>query len=193
MHRLCLAILLCTQLLVGGALAAEETPAATAAATPPAETTNAEENAMISADFSNAPTNINSDTLILKSKAQTFTYKDNVVVTQGDLKITSDVLNGTYDENNEIVHLTAEGTVVITKGPAIRATGKKAHYVKASETMTLTGSPEVTQEGSTLAADKIVFFLKEDRSTAEGNVRVKMVQDKKEKDGTMKNIKSALK
>lgn len=136
-----------------------------------------EENSLMSADFQNEPTHIKSESLTLKSKARLFTYTGNVVVTQGELRITSDKLDGTYDEQNEIVSLTAEGSVIITKGEGIRSTGKKAHYVKATETMTLTGNPEVLQNNSILSADKIVIFLKEDRSTAEGNVRVKLASE----------------
>lgn len=126
-------------------------------------------------DFEALPTFITSNSLLLKSDQRVFTYTGSVVVKHGDMTLTSDTLEGTYDDQNQIKQLIANSNVVITKGPDIRATSQHALYDKASETVTLTQNPALEQKGSTLEADKVLVFLKENRSTAEGSVRVKLL------------------
>lgn len=126
-------------------------------------------------DFEALPTFITSDSLLLKSDQRIFTYTGNVVVKHGDMTLTSDTLEGTYDDQNHLRQLIANSNVVITKGPDIRATSQYALYDKATETVTLTKNPALEQKGSTLEADKVLVFLKENRSTAEGSVRVKLL------------------
>lgn len=125
--------------------------------------------------FSDAPTNISSDTLILRNNDRVFVYSGNVKVTQGDMTLTSKSLEGLYSEKNEIQRMIAKDDVVITKGE-IKATGGKALYESATNTVLLTESPQVEQKGSLLTADRIRVFLDEDRSQAEGQVRVTLVK-----------------
>ncbi len=127
-------------------------------------------------DFGNLPTYVKSDTLTLKSEERTFVYSGNVEVRQGDMILTSSSLEGKYTENNQIDQLLALTNVVVTKGDTIRATGERAVYDAPSSTVTLTENPELQQDGSVLTADVIKIFLKENRSTAEGTVRVKLVK-----------------
>jgi lipopolysaccharide transport protein LptA len=108
-------------------------------------------------------------------------------VEQGDFTLTSDSLVGHYDEKNQIQDLVATGNVIIIRGDSVRATGERAEYLQATETITLTESPELQQDDSVLTADTIKIFLNEDRSTAEGNVRVKLVEDKEKKQGKKKS------
>lgn len=128
----------------------------------------------------NLPTYIKSDSLTLKSEERTFVYSGNVEVKQGDLTLTSDFLDGKYDENNKIQQLLARQNVIIIKGENIRAHGEKAVFEAATETVVITDNPELQQNGSVLTADLIRVFLKENRSTAEGAVRVKLVNEDKE-------------
>ena len=92
--------------------------------------------------------------------------------------MTADRLNGKYNDGQGIDELTAMEKVVITKGSTIKARSNKAVYDKKSETMLLTDNPEVTQEDSILTADLVRIFLKENKSLAEGNVRVKLIPKK---------------
>ena len=121
-------------------------------------------------------------------------YSGNVEVKQGDMTLTSDLLEGKYDASNKIEELIAKQNVVIIKGEDIRAHGQRATYNAAEETLLLTENPELQQNGSVLTADLITIFLKENRSTAEGSVRVKLINEEK---GTRKqsnlDVKSALK
>lgn len=124
----------------------------------------------------NEPTYIKSNTLKLEAKPRVFTYEGSVEVKNGDLLIYCESLVGTYSEKNEIEQLTATRNVVIHKGEKLHGTGQRAVYSRANETVVLTENPELQQEGSVLSADKITMFLKDDRSAAEGNVRVKVVK-----------------
>jgi lipopolysaccharide export system protein LptA len=126
-------------------------------------------------DFGKLPTNITSDSLVLRSKDRVFVYQGNVVVTQGDMKLIAKTLEGTYNELNQIEKMIAKGEVEITKQD-ITATCQKALYDAVSTTVTLTENPQLEQEDSVLTADKIKIFLNENRSQAEGNVRVTLIK-----------------
>jgi lipopolysaccharide transport protein LptA len=131
-------------------------------------------------EMSKLPTFIKSSSLVLKGNDRVFAYEGGVEVRQGDLTLTAASLEGKYTEKNQIDQLTAKDNVVIVKGENIRATGERAIFENATQTITLTNNPELQQEGSVLTADTIKIFLEENRSVAEGNVRVKLV--KKEAD-----------
>ena len=122
------------------------------------------------------PTYIKSNQLELNTQARTFTYSGNVEVRHGDMTLTCDFLDGNYNESNKIQQLAARSNVIITKGDTIRATGAKAIYDAAQELVTLTDSPELQQDQSVLTADAIKIFLKDNRSVADGTVRVKMIK-----------------
>jgi len=134
-----------------------------------------EASGLLTADFGGAPTFISSDSLVLQSQARLLEYQGAVEVIHGDLNLKCDVLQVVYDENNKIEELIALKNVFITKGPNIRARGEKAVYEETEETLTLTENPELQQDGSVLTADLIRIFLAEDRSVAEGEVRVKLL------------------
>lgn len=125
---------------------------------------------------SKEPTYIEAESLTLNQKDKKFVYQGKVKVTQGEMTITTDNLEGIYNDNNEIQTLNALKNVVIIKGEALRATGDKAVYDAKTEIVTLTGNPEVTEGESQLLADVIKLFIAEDRSEAEGNVRMKLVK-----------------
>jgi lipopolysaccharide export system protein LptA len=91
------------------------------------------------------------------------------------MKLTSRLIEGSYTEANEIQKIVARGDVVITK-QEIRATGQTAVYDAVGGVVTLTDNPQVQQGESVLVADRIKIYLKEDRSQAEGNVRVTFVK-----------------
>jgi lipopolysaccharide export system protein LptA len=130
---------------------------------------------------SNDPVYIKSDTLTLDSKSRVFTYEDNVEVVRGEVSITSDRVIGTYDENNQLQKVVCEDNVVVTKGQTLRASANRAVYTLSKKTIELTEAPELARDANVLFADKITIYVEEDRSEAEGNVRVKVI--KPEDDG----------
>lgn len=123
-----------------------------------------------------SPLNIKSDTLELNSKDHIFIYKGNVELTRDDMKVNSKRLEGRYDEENRMQTVLCIGDVVITKGPSIKATSNRALYKVASSIVELTEGPELYRDGNILIADKVTIFLNEERSEAEGNVRVKVTK-----------------
>ena len=143
----------------------------------PTESTSVFDQQAYGDDFSKLPTKITSDTLSLNAKQRIFIYKGNVTVEQGDMRLISKTLEGSYGEDNRIQKLIAKGDVKITKQD-IEATGQQALYDALAETMTLSDNPELKQGESILTADKIRVFLRENRSQAEGAVRVTLVKNK---------------
>lgn len=127
--------------------------------------------------FGKLPTNITSDSLTFNAKNRVFAYQGNVQVTQGDMRLTSKTLEGTYSEKNELLKLVARGDVFISKQD-IQATGQIASYDAVASIVTLTENPQLQQKESILRADKIKIFLNENRSQAEGDVRVTFVNTK---------------
>ena len=68
----------------------------------------------------------------------------------------------------------AKGDVVISK-QEIKATSQQAIYDATTAIVTLTDNPQLQQQGTVLIADRIKIFLNENRSQAEGSVRVTVV------------------
>ncbi|WKZ57991.1 MAG: LptA/OstA family protein [Bdellovibrionota bacterium] len=131
-------------------------------------------------NLQDGPTFIKADTLTLNAKERTFQYAGNVEVIHGDLTILSDLLDGNYTESNQIKELVASKNVNITKGETIKAICEKAVYTAGDETILLSENPELQDQGSVLTADSIRILLKENRSVAEGQVRVKVIEKDKD-------------
>ena len=92
--------------------------------------------------------------------------------------MTCDTMDGNYTEKNELDVVTGRKNVVIIRGDTLRATGDKAVYDAKTAIITLTGNPEVTEGESQLLADIVKIYVNEDKSEAEGNVKMKLVQKK---------------
>ncbi|MFM1846966.1 MAG: lipopolysaccharide transport periplasmic protein LptA [Pseudomonadota bacterium] len=123
---------------------------------------------------SKEPTFIKSDSLTLKADERVFVYSGNVEVKQGAMTLTCAEIEGRYNEKNQIDTINARKDVVIVKED-IRGTAQKAFFDAASNSITLSENPEIHQNGSILSADSIKIFLNENRSVAEGTVRVKLM------------------
>ena len=134
------------------------------------------------------PMFIRSDNFQLDSKNRLFIYRDNVEVVKGDLTITSDIMNGKYDDNNQLQEITCENNVVITRGDRLKATSNHAFYDLKKDKITLTEGQELNDRGNVLTADKVIILVKEDRSEAEGHVRVKVIKSEQQPD-VMKSLK----
>lgn len=122
------------------------------------------------------PVFIRSEQMQLDSTKRVFIYDENVEITRGDLFITADHVTGKYDANSEIDQIECERNVVITRGDTMRATSNRAHYDVKSGVVVLTEGPELNDRGNVLVADKVTLYTNEDRSEAEGHVRVKVLK-----------------
>ncbi|GJL64885.1 MAG: hypothetical protein NPIRA04_35390 [Nitrospirales bacterium] len=136
-------------------------------------------------------THIQSDTMTAQSKERRAIFRGNVVLTQGELIVHSDLMiiwwkpspetseepqseeQGGTKSRNEIEKMVAKGNVVIIK-PTGRATSRQAVYFKDEEKLVLTGSPIAWQDGTRVSGSKMTMYLKEDRSEVEGGTRVIM-------------------
>lgn len=118
---------------------------------------------------------IRSDSLNVDAKKRVFSYKGNVEVIRGDVQITAQAVRGSYNAKNEMQEIFCEDSVVITRGSGERASANRAIYDVPGEIIRLTEDPELYKDGSILSADIVKVYTNEDRSEAEGNVRVKVL------------------
>lgn len=135
-----------------------------------------EDRALFDFKESGEPTYVDADALTLDTARRSFVYTGNVKVTQGDMTLTSHLLEGSYTEDNKIRELVAKKNVEILKGPSIRATSNRAVYDAEQETVTLLENPQLYQEGSVLTADRVKVYMRTNKSVAEGQVRMKLVK-----------------
>ncbi|MGA1192304.1 MAG: LptA/OstA family protein [Bdellovibrionota bacterium] len=134
------------------------------------------EKPLFEADFENAPTYIKAEQMTLSTSRRVVEYRKNVELIHEDMTLTCDRLEATYSPENVIQKITARDNVFIIRDEGTQARSELAIYDKATDTITLTINPEIQENGSIVNADTIRIFLKEDRSEAEGEVRVKLVQ-----------------
>jgi lipopolysaccharide export system protein LptA len=127
----------------------------------------------------NAPIYVKSNTFRLDSKNRVFTYEGNVEAWQDDLFITADFMTGNYNDENRLETIICKRNVVVTKGDVMRANSQRAIYQVEQGTIELTEGPELINRGNALTADKVILYLDEEKSTAEGDVRVKLIDSDK--------------
>lgn len=128
---------------------------------------------------SKEPTIITSNQLELDTENRKFRYFGKVSVKNAETTLTCDSLVGNYSLDHKLENLVATKDVVIIKGAEMQAKSQKATFDNAKQIVTLSENPELIQNQSQLNADTITIFLKENRSSAQGNVRVKIIQDEK--------------
>lgn len=122
-----------------------------------------------------APIYVKSQKLHLDTKERVFVYSGKVEIVRDELFITSNTSTGRYDEKNKLKRIVCDDNVVITRGEGLRATSEHAEYLVPEGQIVLTEAPELYHQGNYLSADKITIFIEEDRSEAEGNVKVRVV------------------
>ena len=122
-----------------------------------------------------SPVKITSQTVSLNANTRVFEYRGDVVVTKKDLELKSDSMAGTYNAQNKLEMIIFKDNVEITNGADISAKAGRAEYDVIANKITMTGSPEIIDKGNKLSADKIIFYVKDKRSEAQGNVRVDFI------------------
>jgi len=147
---------------------------------------------------SKEPITIVADTLDYDYKNNIVVYRGSVVATQGEVKLTSDVLRITLESKptpegktttstiatapdpgntngQRLKEVIATGNVRIDQGTKW-ATGGRAVFEQADRTVVLTESPMLHDGKNEVAGDRVVVYLDEDRSVVEGGrKRVKAV------------------
>ena len=129
------------------------------------------------ASKSHEPVFVNSDALEFNYQTRVLVYKGNVLATQGDMKLQSNTLTVTLDEQNDnkIKEVVADGAVHLSKGDRW-ATGGHAVFDQIKRTAVLTKDPVLHDGPNSVSGERVVVYLDEDRSVVEGgNQRVKAV------------------
>jgi lipopolysaccharide export system protein LptA len=115
------------------------------------------------------PIYITADWMEVDQVKNTITYKGRVVTVQADMTMRSETLTAYYDpEMKQMKQIVAEGKVNATQGTRV-ATGEKAVFDDKSKTVTLTGNPVMRQGNSQVTGIKVIYFMDQDRATAEGD------------------------
>jgi len=129
-----------------------------------------------SEDGEQGPVYIKSKRLEVDGIKRVFHYKGAVEIIRGDIQITAEKVTGSYDEKQQLQKIVCEEQVVLTRANGERASANKAVYDIPGEIIRLTEGPELLKGGSILSADLVKIYVAEEKSEAEGNVRVKVIQ-----------------
>ena len=123
------------------------------------------------------PISVDADVLEFDYRTRVLVYKGGVEVTQGDVKLRSKTLRVVLDDHaeNSVKEVVADGDVRVTKG--VRwATGGRAEFDQAKQTVVLSNDAVVHDGSNEVSGDRIVVYLRENRSVVEGgNGRVRAV------------------
>jgi lipopolysaccharide export system protein LptA len=146
-------------------------------------------------DFGNRkePITVTSDSLEYDYKSNVAVYRGDVLATQGDMKLRSDMLTVTFErvgDNNgtdgkgrvpdpkggqRVRQIVAVGKVRIDNGERW-ATGGRASFDQAERTFVLTETPVLHDGSNEVAGDRVIVYLDQDRGVVEGGrKRVKAV------------------
>lgn len=127
------------------------------------------------------PINIESGSQSLDMESNTVIFSDNVIITQGSIKVNAAKVTITRQEGKKEV-IDASGSPVtfqqtLDNGKPVTGKGSKVHYDLATEFLILTGNAELKQESSFIRAEKITYDVKKQqlKASSGGKSRVKTV------------------
>lgn len=130
------------------------------------------------------PINVSSVSQHAQMKNSTVTFIDDVLLTQGSIKITADKLTVVRGEKSNSEVMIAEGNVATMHqlqddGKPFDAQANSINYDVAQAKITLTGNAQVKQLDSKINASKIIYFLNTEELIVESgknaDARVKTV------------------
>ena len=124
---------------------------------------------------SSLPIEITADTLTVDQQDGTAIFEGNVLIGQGDLRLTAALVRVEYGteangNSSEISRLLASGGVTLVNGSET-AEATRAEYSLASGMITLTGSVLVTQGRSALSSESMTIDLDTGTGTMQGRVK----------------------
>ena len=120
-----------------------------------------------------APVEVQADELTVDQATGRATLTGNVVIAQGELRLSADVVTVDYattDGRRRIERLNATGDVLVVSGEDA-AEGQEAVYTLGTSDILLTGDVVVTQDGNVLAGDRLAIDLDSGSGTVTGRVR----------------------
>ena len=125
---------------------------------------------------------ITSEKLTFDYKNHYATFENNVLVTDPEMRLTSDKLTVPFNETRAAKVITAEGNVHITQLDKV-ARSQGATYDVDSGKIVLAGKPRVTRGRDTLDGEVITFWRDDNRMTCQSRARLVIHP---EKDGSNK-------
>ncbi|MDO7623436.1 MAG: lipopolysaccharide transport periplasmic protein LptA [Loktanella sp.] len=130
----------------------------------------------ISAD-PKAPVEVSADNLSVDQDSGTAVFSGNVVIGQGDLRLSAGSVRVVYsDSTGDIAQLLAtDGVTLVTDSEAAEAA--TADYNLTTGILTLSGSVLLTQGASALSAEQMTIDLNSGRAQMSGRVRTVFQQD----------------
>lgn len=110
-------------------------------------------------DDKNAPLNITSKRMVSEKKTNKISFYGSVVAVKGRLKVEADEVHVFSDKTQEnLQQMEAVGSVKVTHKDKT-AIGGKAVYYGGSQTLVLTGNPELTQGKNVATGEKVVYHF----------------------------------
>ncbi|MGB3315547.1 MAG: lipopolysaccharide transport periplasmic protein LptA [Albidovulum sp.] len=126
------------------------------------------------------PVEVTADQLDVNQNDGTAIFTGNVIVIQGEMRLTAPRLQVEYgtEDKTEIERLHATGGVTMVSGPEA-AEAQEAVYTVAAGEVVLTGDVLLTQAGSTMSGQKLVVDLDTGTGQMEGRVKTILLPGKK--------------
>ncbi|MEM7400748.1 MAG: lipopolysaccharide transport periplasmic protein LptA [Pseudomonadota bacterium] len=132
-------------------------------------------------DDSTKPINIQADSAEINDATGVSTYRGNVKITQGSMRLTGDLVI-LETANKKVQKIIAEGNLSTFKqetddGRLINAEAEKMVYSITGNKIVLTKNAKLTEAGNTFASDRITFFtdkeiVKAGSSTGDDRVNI---------------------
>ncbi len=120
------------------------------------------------------PVEITADALTVDQADGTAVFTGNVVVAQGEMRLSADAIRVIYASDAEatgrVQELVATGGVTLVNG-AEAAEAAEATYTVAAGSVVMTGDVLLTQGRNALAGERLVIDLNAGSGTMEGRVR----------------------
>ncbi|RUO34026.1 lipopolysaccharide transport periplasmic protein LptA [Aliidiomarina soli] len=124
---------------------------------------------------SQQPIKVEADHEELDLRANRLTFRDNVIITQGSLRITADLLEVEGDNDAELGQgevFVATGSPAtyqqtVDEGVTVNAHANEIRFDSRRRVLTLTGSAEMRESGNQVTAERITYYVDELRATAE--------------------------
>ncbi|WP_026297696.1 lipopolysaccharide transport periplasmic protein LptA [Succinimonas amylolytica] len=120
------------------------------------------------------PISVNSDRQIAELAENRVTFMDNVVITQGTIKIKADKVVVTRLPAGDVDKVTAYGNLasfdqIMDNGKPIHAEAKTISYTIKTQDITLSSHAFIQQENSKLSSDIISYNVKKEVMEAKSN------------------------
>lgn len=126
------------------------------------------------------PVKISADSLDLDQKNQSTTYSGNVLLTQGEMKLTAESLT-VFVKDNKLGRIEAQGDPAhfesrLKDGTAVNGEANHIEFDSAAGLLKLLGNGKLTQGGNRIENDYIEYDLNKGNLSAGGNKAKKRVE-----------------